>query len=140
MTTLYRFYGGRRLLYVGITDNVSTRFTDHAKKAWWSEVTNIAFTTYADRAAALEAEVEAIRQERPAYNVAGTGRSRALPVAGRVQEFETLAQAAARLGICVKTLRRRIADGSLTGYRLGSLIRVDRAEVDALLRPIPATP
>lgn len=37
-----------------------------------------------------------------------------------------------------KTIRRRIADGSLTGYRLGQrLIRVDLNEVDAMLRPIP---
>lgn len=38
-----------------------------------------------------------------------------------------------------KTIRRRIADGSLTGYRLGKrMIRVDLEELDALLRPIPA--
>jgi hypothetical protein len=39
-----------------------------------------------------------------------------------------------------KTIRRRIADGSLTGFRFGPrAIRVDLNEVDArLLRPIPA--
>ena len=37
-----------------------------------------------------------------------------------------------------KTIRRRIADGSLTGYRFGPrLIRVDLNELDAVLRPIP---
>lgn len=37
-----------------------------------------------------------------------------------------------------KTIRRRIADSSLTGYRMGPrVIRVDLDEVDALLRPIP---
>lgn len=46
---------------------------------------------------------------------------------------------AARYTACnPKTIRRRIADGSLTGYRMTSrLIRVDLNEVDALLRPIP---
>ena len=43
-----------------------------------------------------------------------------------------------------RTLRRRIADGSITGYRMGPrIIRVDLNEVDALLTPIPtveATP
>lgn len=38
-----------------------------------------------------------------------------------------------------KTIRRRIADGSLTGYRMGArLIRVDLNELDSMLRPIPS--
>ncbi len=38
-----------------------------------------------------------------------------------------------------RTIRRRITDGSLSGYRMGSrLIRVDLNELDALFRPIPA--
>ncbi len=50
----------------------------------------------------------------------------------------TIGAAAVRLGVHPKTIRRRIADGQLTGYRVGPhLIRLDPAEVDALLRPIP---
>jgi excisionase family DNA binding protein len=50
----------------------------------------------------------------------------------------TIADAAVRLRVSTKTIRRRIADGSLTGYRVGPhLIRLDPAEVDALMRPIP---
>ena len=50
----------------------------------------------------------------------------------------TITEAAARIGVNTKTIRRRIADGSLVGYRFGPrLIRVDPAEVDALLQPIP---
>ena len=46
--------------------------------------------------------------------------------------------AAAYAGICVRTLRRRIADGTVTGYRVGPrLIRVDLDELDAMLRPVP---
>jgi len=53
--------------------------------------------------------------------------------------FETIDQAAERHGVHPKTIRRRIADGTITGYRSGPrLIRVDPDEVDAaLLRPIP---
>lgn len=52
--------------------------------------------------------------------------------------FETIAEAASRLHVSPKTVRRRIADGHLTAYRVGpQLIRLDPAEVDALLRPIP---
>jgi excisionase family DNA binding protein len=38
-----------------------------------------------------------------------------------------------------RTIRRRISDGTLTGYRMGPrLIRVDQHELDATLSPIPA--
>jgi len=47
--------------------------------------------------------------------------------------------AAEYAAISTKTVRRRIACGDLTGYRVGPrLIRVDLVEVDALLRPIPS--
>lgn len=52
----------------------------------------------------------------------------------------TLTDAAEMLGVCTRTIRRYIADGRLTGYRVGpTLLRVDRAEVDALATPIPTT-
>jgi len=47
--------------------------------------------------------------------------------------------AADRLGLDPRTIRRYISDGMLRGYRVGStLVRVDQADVDALVRPIPA--
>jgi len=50
----------------------------------------------------------------------------------------TIAEAASRLSCNPRTIRRRIADGTLTGYRVGpTLIRLDPAEVEALCRPIP---
>lgn len=50
-----------------------------------------------------------------------------------------LAQASEYACCSTKTLRRRIADGSLTGYRMGPrLLRVDLNELDEILRPIPA--
>ena len=47
--------------------------------------------------------------------------------------------AAEYAGVCSRTIRRRIRDGSIVGYRMGPrLIRVDLNEVDTvLLRPIP---
>ncbi|MDI6910483.1 helix-turn-helix domain-containing protein [Nocardioides sp.] len=49
-----------------------------------------------------------------------------------------LPAAAEYAGTCTKTLRRRIADGSLPGYRLGSrVIMVDLDDVDALFQQIP---
>ena len=40
-----------------------------------------------------------------------------------------LAVAAENLGVSVKTIRRRIADGTARGYRVGRLIRVDLDEL-----------
>ncbi|MFC5337142.1 helix-turn-helix domain-containing protein [Leucobacter denitrificans] len=50
----------------------------------------------------------------------------------------SLTVAAESLGVSVKTLRRRISDGTVHGYRVGRLIRVDLDEVrKALVVEIP---
>jgi excisionase family DNA binding protein len=50
----------------------------------------------------------------------------------------SLTYAANTVGCSTRTMRRYIAEGRLTGYRMGPrLIRVDMAEVEALFRPIP---
>lgn len=60
-----------------------------------------------------------------------TPRSRQKP-----RNYASLAEAAQAHAVSVKTLRRRIADGSLTGYRFGpKIIRVDLDEVAALMKP-----
>lgn len=57
---------------------------------------------------------------------------------GTAARLETIAAAADRLDVSPRTIRRRIADGSLNAYRFGpQLVRLDPAEVDRLLRPIP---
>ena len=49
------------------------------------------------------------------------------------------AEAADYLGITDRTLRRMIARSELPAYRLGPrLLRIDAADLDALLRPVPA--
>lgn len=48
--------------------------------------------------------------------------------------------AAERWDVSVDTIRRLIASGQITGYRLNNrIVRVDMAEVDAAFRPIPTT-
>lgn len=55
-----------------------------------------------------------------------------------VRRLESIQNAAAYAGVSSKTIRRRISDGSLRGYRMGPrLLRVDLNELDAMLRPIP---
>ena len=49
-------------------------------------------------------------------------------------------EAAARWSVHVDTIRRLVAGGKVTGYRLNRrVMRVDLAEVDACFRPIPTT-
>ncbi|GAA1532766.1 helix-turn-helix domain-containing protein [Brevibacterium picturae] len=48
-------------------------------------------------------------------------------------QLVSLAEAADQFGISVKTLRRRISDGTIHGYRVGRLIRVDMNELRARL-------
>lgn len=50
----------------------------------------------------------------------------------------TLSEGGQRLELSEKTLRRYVAAGLLTGYRVGPRdLRLDAAEVAALARPIP---
>jgi excisionase family DNA binding protein len=54
------------------------------------------------------------------------------------RKYATIEAEAERLAVNPRTIRRMIARGQLTGYRFGDrLIRLDRAEVDSLMRPIP---
>lgn len=50
-------------------------------------------------------------------------------------------EAAQHLGVTKRTLRNYIAEGKLRAYRLAGkrTMRLDQADVDALLSPIPTT-
>lgn len=55
------------------------------------------------------------------------------------RRMSSLPEAAAQFGVSVKTLRRYISAGRITGYRFGPrMLRVDLNELDALLRPLAA--
>lgn len=61
-----------------------------------------------------------------------------MPATKSQRRLVSIAVAADEYGVSTKTLRRYIAAGRLTGYRMGPrLIRVDLNELDALMRPIP---
>jgi hypothetical protein len=54
------------------------------------------------------------------------------------RDFGSIARAAEFSDLHPQTIRRYIRDGVLTGYRLGNkTVRVDMAELAALLQPIP---
>lgn len=73
-TTLYRLFSADcELLYVGIAQRWYNRMAEHAsQKAWWPEVVNVDLETFPSREAARAAERQAIRDEKPVYNVACT--------------------------------------------------------------------
>lgn len=50
----------------------------------------------------------------------------------------SLDKAAAYVDLSPWTMRRRIADGVIPGYRFGRSIRVDLNEVDAAMRRVPS--
>jgi excisionase family DNA binding protein len=57
---------------------------------------------------------------------------------GTPRKYESLDDAAERLAVNPRTIRRMIARGDLTGYRFGAkALRLDQAEVDAAMTPIP---
>lgn len=59
---------------------------------------------------------------------------------GRDTRLVALNVAAEAFGISAKTLRRRISDGTVHGYRVGRLVRVDLEELrERLVVEIPST-
>lgn len=55
------------------------------------------------------------------------------------RRWASLDAAASHLNCSPRTLRRMIARGEITGYRVGArMLRVDLEELDALAQPIPA--
>jgi excisionase family DNA binding protein len=60
-----------------------------------------------------------------------------MPPAPIQRRYASLAKAAEYADCNERTLRRHIASGELTGYRLGRVIRIDLNELDAWLTPIP---
>lgn len=70
---VYRcFDASGRLLYVGCTRNLRSRLYAHSLTSFWSyDVVKVKATVHPDKWAGLAVEAEAIRTERPRYNVKG---------------------------------------------------------------------
>jgi excisionase family DNA binding protein len=56
------------------------------------------------------------------------------------RRYVTQQWAAEYLGVTVRTIRNKISEGTLVGYRLPGLraVRVDRDEIDSKMQAIPA--
>jgi predicted GIY-YIG superfamily endonuclease len=73
--TLYRFWSRDGvLLYIGITSDAFTRFKAHSRsKDWFLEVHSATLDHFESRDELAEAEIAAIKREKPLYNVAHNG-------------------------------------------------------------------
>ena len=70
--TLYRFYDqDDQLLYVGITKFFEPRLKQHYKNAdWFFDTARVTLEHYQTRQDVERAESQAIKSERPKYNIA----------------------------------------------------------------------
>ncbi|MGA5599575.1 GIY-YIG nuclease family protein [Streptomyces griseoincarnatus] len=71
---LYRFSDSAGdLLYIGVCDEPVKRWYAHADAAWWPDVERFHVRWYPSRREAEDAEAQAIRREKPRYNVVFNG-------------------------------------------------------------------
>jgi len=85
-TALYRFYDAEGdLLYVGVTGNLASRFSDHRRMSpWWAHADRHEVEWLPHWSAALQAERRAIRDEAPRWNsVFNTRRAAKRPTTGK---------------------------------------------------------
>ncbi|MCW2898517.1 MAG: hypothetical protein JWO67_782 [Streptosporangiaceae bacterium] len=69
--SLYRFFNtAAELIYIGISNRVPRRLDEHGDdKPWYLEIARVDVEHHPDRHAALRAEKNAIKAERPKYNI-----------------------------------------------------------------------
>lgn len=66
---LYRFFDSEEhLLYIGVADEPLTRWSSHAKREWWPDVSAFEVIWHPTRKAAEAAERAAILAEKPLHN------------------------------------------------------------------------
>jgi hypothetical protein len=127
---LSRMYGAdRELLYIGISKPFPSRMKHHAtNKPWWYDVSDIHLEHFENEATASEAEVEAIRNERPRYNVV-----HAVPETPREcrpeAELLTCGQAARLLDITISELSTLVTIDLVDFVYEGRTRRIHRDEV-----------
>lgn len=67
---LYRLWRGERLLYVGVSTRLAARLRVHYRN-WGDLIDRVTYVEYPNKRAMLDAELQAIIHEHPAFNQAG---------------------------------------------------------------------
>ncbi len=69
-TTLYRHYDvDNNLLYVGISLSWQKRLKEHKVSSWYKKISNVTLEHHESREKAMYYEREAIKKEKPLYNI-----------------------------------------------------------------------
>ena len=71
---VYRVFDANgRLIYIGSTRDLVSRFAQHERLSWWHElIADVTAVAYPEMDAARAAEEVAIQEEQPAFNVRHT--------------------------------------------------------------------
>lgn len=71
---VYRVFDATgRLIYIGSTRDIVSRFAQHERLSWWhSLIADVTTSPYPSEEAVRVAEELAIQEEQPAFNVRGT--------------------------------------------------------------------
>jgi len=70
---LYKIFGkDKQLLYVGFTNNISRRFSQHKGKEWFKLMASFESIPFATEIECKEAEEDCIKQQNPIYNLQHT--------------------------------------------------------------------
>lgn len=79
MANLYRHFDkDGRLLYVGISLSAMDRMRQHkCKSSWFPEIANMTIQVFPNKKEAINAEREAIINEKPLHNIRGTKEHKA---------------------------------------------------------------
>lgn len=88
---------------------------------------------------AVQAHVQASRRDDPELRAAFAGLVTTSRQAPDPRTYLTTVEAAHRLGISERTVRRRIADGTIPVVRLGRLVRIPATATNGQERPPAAT-
>lgn len=156
ITYVYRFFSHEdALLYIGVTNDLGTRFTAHQKKPWWSQASHSTVEAHGNRALALAAEAMAILNEKPLHNIQRPQQERVqvlqsrvpgVPVADlspydpvavlnrahdRIERLEADLRRVRSELTSVSAERDRLATAQMAKTRLGNA-RADQRELDHL--------
>lgn len=70
---LYKVFDkDKQLLYVGFTNNISRRFSQHKEKEWFKLMTNFESISFSTEIECKEAEENCIKEQKPIYNLQHT--------------------------------------------------------------------
>lgn len=107
VTHLYRLFDKEdRLLYVGISKKVFNRINEHMKeKSWACEIAREEVQRFPNRGEASHAEIEAIKNEKPLYNIQHQDRS---------NKYQTMAKKSDELWAAMTTEEREEAKEAMS--------------------------